>query len=593
MTLVRRMKSTASAFDRLRNQGHVKSAAGQQPDSTKQDDDPSTKLRTRMQTLESKGVILHEVTNVNNNKTAELTSVRRHVLNQGEVVDDAAHAQHKVPVPLAWSPGMTFKSNPLLMITPEKLPFSANENFLSTKENILEPQSANKIPKPTAWSPGMKIQPDPNLFITPEKTVGKKIIASVSDSRQTTDTVSSSIQNIPAKVKNSYSVRFDLPSSTSEDESKDPLSETDSPITIRGRDLDVQGQSFESPEGKSFSFQKTYNPGIYSDESSLDESILNSRLNCSFDKSYKKQTSLGVTKSLCDNSNVPANVSSVLPNCTSDQNKSPSSEAKPCKSTENFPKTGNMNAHLSVSSTWPQRINPKLKSAKNTRSKDLHDRKKLPVGDKFIAKADHMKSQLSTELAPEGSVVIREMQSHQLSTKYSFPFELTATADDCEYEHVFARPEFNSTLAIRERLDNLQDQEVDVMKAVQDTLAKSEVKRSELNEKAAVYTNRLSGQFKNLVDLNTSVESLCDRIVRMRTSKVPCKRRAANTEKKFSESQRAPDLMEFFTSDLQKEYPDVTLPSVTEVTSQLMTSPPETTFDLYRHNRLWQGISDF
>ncbi|BFZ23809.1 hypothetical protein BsWGS_26848 [Bradybaena similaris] len=595
MTSVMRMKSASTGCGYLMSQDHF--TYGGKSDDTEEDRDSSSKPRKHMQTLENKGVILHELSNMNNsNKPAALYSVRRQFLNQGVVFDDVSHTQNTVPVPVAWSPGMMLNSNPLLMITPQKPSLSANEPFLSTKENILEPQSANKIPKPVAWSPGMTVKPDPNLFITPEKVPGKKIIASVSsDDRQTTENGSCDIRNIPTKTKNSYSVRFDLPSSTSEDESKDAFSETDSPITIRGRDLDVKEFSFESPDLKPFCFKKMYNPGIYSDDSSLDESILNPLPKASIDKSYRLQTSSGITKSLSDNSSIQASFCSELPNCTSVVTESAGNATKPCTFiADNFAKTVNKDAQSSVSSTRLHRMKPKSNSAVNTRTKALSEKKKMQLGPKFIGKSDRLSSQLSAaESPPEGPTVIREMKHHLLSTKYSFPFELTAAAEGSEYEHIFARPEFNTTLAMREELDNLQEQEVDVMKAVQATLARSEVKRAELNEKAAVYTNRMSGQFNNLIDLNTSVESLCDRVVRMRTSKIPGKRRVTHREKKFSESQRAPDLMEFFTSDLQKECPDLTLPGVTLVTSQPVTSPYETAFDLYRHNRLWQGIGDF
>lgn len=470
-----RMNSTSTGYGYLKSRGHVM-YDGQSDDTEEDIDSLSSKPRKHMQALENKSVILHKVSNVNNNnKPAALDFVKRPILNQGGVFDDVPHTQNTVPVPMAWSPGMVFKSNPLLMITPQKPPLSENKPFLLTKENILEPQSANKVPIPIAWSPGMKVQTDPNLFITPEKVPGKKIIAGVSsDDRQTTENGSCGIRNIPAKTKNSYSVRFDLPSSTSEDESKDAFSETDSPITIRGRDLDAKELTFESPDLKPFCLKKTYNPGIYSDDSSLDESILNSLPKASVDKSYRIQTSSGITKSISDHSSIQANLCSDLTNCASDVT----------ERADNFAKTDNKDTQLSVSSTMLHSVKPKSNSSVNTRTKVPNKSKKLQMGHKFVAKSDRLSSQLSAaESPPEDSTVIREMKHHLLSTKYSFPFELTAATEDSKYEHVFARPEFNSTLAMREELDNLQAQEVDVIKAVQATLARSEVKRAELNEK--------------------------------------------------------------------------------------------------------------
>ena len=54
-----------------------------------------------------------------------------------------------------------------------------------------------------------------------------------------------------------------------------------------------------------------------------------------------------------------------------------------------------------------------------------------------------------------------------------------------------------------------------------------------------------------------------------------------------------PDLMEFLPPGLQKESPDFSLPGIKPLKSGLRSAPHEIAFDLYRHNRVWQGISDY
>ena len=54
-----------------------------------------------------------------------------------------------------------------------------------------------------------------------------------------------------------------------------------------------------------------------------------------------------------------------------------------------------------------------------------------------------------------------------------------------------------------------------------------------------------------------------------------------------------PDLMEFFSADIQRESPDLSLPGVPPVTFSLQSVPPDLTFSLYRHSRMWNGINDY
>ena len=55
---------------------------------------------------------------------------------------------------------------------------------------------------------------------------------------------------------------------------------------------------------------------------------------------------------------------------------------------------------------------------------------------------------------------------------------------------------------------------------------------------------------------------------------------------------REPDLMEFFSAELQPEAADLTLTGVQPFAESLSTANPILAFDLYRHNRAWDGLTD-
>jgi hypothetical protein len=51
--------------------------------------------------------------------------------------------------------------------------------------------------------------------------------------------------------------------------------------------------------------------------------------------------------------------------------------------------------------------------------------------------------------------------------------------------------------------------------------------------------------------------------------------------------------MEFFTSDLQKEHAEFSLPGLATPSESLSTASHIRAFDLYRHNRVWDNNSYF
>jgi len=52
---------------------------------------------------------------------------------------------------------------------------------------------------------------------------------------------------------------------------------------------------------------------------------------------------------------------------------------------------------------------------------------------------------------------------------------------------------------------------------------------------------------------------------------------------------RAPDIMDFYTADLQKESPSVNLVAIPTFQLAPQTADPDRAFDLYRHIRTWEN----
>ncbi|XP_059160402.1 uncharacterized protein LOC131943992 isoform X2 [Physella acuta] len=455
---------------------------------------------------------------------------------------DHIQAESKIPVPTEWSPGMIPCSNHLLCVTPEK----PQKDLADLKENILEPQDTNTIPQPAVWSPGMSFRPNPSLFVTPDQQARRNISSRNSVDNDENMNVAENEKEKQLKSKEKLNVRFDLPSLSSGDETTEDIDlDCASPIT------GLDSSSCPSPVWKTFQ-HKFYNPNYYSDDSVLEKSL---------DQPIANLTTL----------------QSSLVNQTSKSNK---------------PTAPGIAQPTDPASPGSQQIKGLLVNGPVVSRKNMPGKQKCQTGavQQALQEKPPALTQPSVLELPPVSVV-RESKSNFISTEYSFPFSASPTGG--EYEHIFARPEFNSTLKLRSELDSLFQGQLDLKKAVEVTLAKSEVKRSELNEKAANYTNRACKQFQNLVDIDTSLETLCDRVVRMRTSKAHSQRLLNLNNNKSSNAATVPDLMEFFSSDLQKETPSLKLLGTTTDTSKLHTSSATSVFDLYRHNRVWLGIHDF
>uniref|UniRef100_A0A2C9LUS6 Protein phosphatase 1 regulatory subunit 35 C-terminal domain-containing protein n=2 Tax=Biomphalaria glabrata TaxID=6526 RepID=A0A2C9LUS6_BIOGL len=490
-------------------------------------------------------------------------------------------SKNKIPIPYAWSPSLSKLLHPSISITPEKTPKCNSDSNILYGGTSIESQVVNKIPQPAAWSPGMIVHPDPSLFITPEKSAAKRDGGDspeydYSNSVLILKTIDQK-ENIKGnykvlKTKEKQCVRFDLPSASSGEETLDEFTTPESPITLKGSS--VNGNS-SSPVWKPFSLQRSYNPNDYSDDSILDDSAISTPVtSCrNFSTPYNVADSLERNG---EQKEVTVNVQQSSGIVTSD--KFVTDESVKTTSLPEFSKVSSDKNILNLSKSHM------LLSRSPSKTKEADKLKQLKDEGKFL------RSCSEPILTPSLSVV-REGREKAATTKYSFPFESGVVRDKSEYEHIFARPEFNSTLKIRGELDLISHQEVDAVKALETVLAKSETKRTELNEKAAACTNRRSNQFRDLVDIDPCMETLCDRVVRMRTNKIQNKTKTSKVIKKTDDN--APDLMEFFSYDLQKETPDLSMPGLAYTSPQLAIAPQEIAFDLYRHNRMWLGIKDF
>lgn len=535
-----------------------------------------------------------------NNAGAGVVRVQKSI-GLTQMLNDFGHLQSlkKIPVPTAWSPSLKHAPNPALLVTPEKTIGQLKSKGNTGKDDMSELQSSSLVPVPVAWSPGMVLKPNPALMVTPDKPTGNKACFVKRGSSK----VPNEGQDITTfRTTDKPTVRFDLPQASSGEDTLNTSHEifandtsSKSPITLKGRELLEDGDCGElsSPPWKAFSPQKTYDPNAYSDDSFLDDSIQNTK--------HHSQNLNTAQKTL----DTKGSTSDCLADKLEELLMSSASTTQPLGTFSNIstqPLSDKTQAghRTNISEQEKADLSPsrKIMSAasiprhpKKKRTAKINQQASRPLaGPDFIKAPPTAYEPKSLKLnQPQ---VLREWDSDPEKNNYSFPFDSEgASGGDLVSEHTFARPEYNSTLWVRSELDELCNSEIDVEKAVASALTKSESKRTELNEKASMFTNRMSDQFCNLVNLDPSVENLCLKAVRMRTTKARVKK--VPSVKPSKSTHNPPDLMEFLPSDLQKESPDFSFPGVRKICTGLQGAPQEIAFDLYRHNRMWQGISDY
>lgn len=197
-----------------------------------------------------------------------------------------------------------------------------------------------------------------------------------------------------------------------------------------------------------------------------------------------------------------------------------------------------------------------------------------------------MTSQIAVCSEPKRKVkVLRENQFTQKETEYAFPFNQDAADFACADEHIFARPEYNSTLRMKLEAEKLKESSIDIELALQKTLKASDATKAEINEKAASLVNSKGVTFTGLVSVNLPVEEICKQAAELKTARA----KQIKMPKSRLKDVKEPDLMEFFSGDRQKESVMFSLNGISAPSEHLSSASHMRAFDLYKHNRAWES----
>ncbi|XP_070206618.1 uncharacterized protein [Littorina saxatilis] len=200
--------------------------------------------------------------------------------------------------------------------------------------------------------------------------------------------------------------------------------------------------------------------------------------------------------------------------------------------------------------------------------------------------------------------VVREAPLRPKLSDYVFPFraeeggptdnplarpEFNSTVKMAS-DNPLARPEFNSTVKMGQELRAAKAKRSDTWGAVNNTLKTSHRKRTQIQEKASSKVNmELQWEvYSDLVEVDVPLDDLCHDLEHRVALKAPASKPAHGKVPVG----REPDLMEFFVPDIQQELPHLTLTGIQPITENLSTANPLLAFDLYRHNRSWDGLAD-
>lgn len=333
------------------------------------------------------------------------------------------------PLPSWKSSSGVIGPDPSLSVTPDK-----SSNVLSTKRKHF-------YPVPAQYHPGLTVIPDPELCITPEKSCNGK---------QKSNLKTGLDVNSKAKQK----VRFEMNNSDSDKENASVLFEESSEL-----DASV------SKSGK------TYSPDDYSGSENFEDLDFGTEIN-------KESTTSNYSKTLKYKlSNSGKNTVYV-----------------PLKGHEADSYEHKSDNNLQYESVLPTVLTSRSDQITDN-GKTIHveqDKKLVKDKIKLKSKKETLVNKSNSDVPylgipkdsnPKRRVrITREVEERPIADSYKFPFK-----DDVEsrlqFEHVFNRPEYNSTLRVRKELEHIKDCEVDVNYAVGRKLAKSETKLTEIKEK--------------------------------------------------------------------------------------------------------------
>lgn len=161
---------------------------------------------------------------------------------------------------------------------------------------------------------------------------------------------------------------------------------------------------------------------------------------------------------------------------------------------------------------------------------------------------------------------------------------LSVNAVDRESTSLFGEPKLNSTLQIAQRIKTLQGKRPNLTSELKKNL-ENEQQRKQINEKAACKVDLHPNKdlYSGLVSLDVTNFELEEAAITQRQTKV-------KPVKKKPSSGLEPDLLEFFTEDLQKETAVFSLPGIRNRSIETCKAPALIAFDLYCHNRMWDGL---
>uniref|UniRef100_A0A3P9HQA6 Protein phosphatase 1 regulatory subunit 35 C-terminal domain-containing protein n=1 Tax=Oryzias latipes TaxID=8090 RepID=A0A3P9HQA6_ORYLA len=145
------------------------------------------------------------------------------------------------------------------------------------------------------------------------------------------------------------------------------------------------------------------------------------------------------------------------------------------------------------------------------------------------------------------------------------------------------RAELNTTLALKEELQSLQEAEFDSEKALQETLQKSERTKNLINARATEVVNISRSQllFHSLVSVDVQQEQLLSRVLKERLHLPPTASCPPTAE--------GPTLLFFNTSSLVHQKPLPQEEGLLDSKALPSPRPPRFTFDLYRRQRCWEA----
>ncbi|XP_052082141.1 uncharacterized protein LOC127719851 [Mytilus californianus] len=456
---------------------------------------------------------------------------------------------YRVPAPSWKTAANLIGPDPDLCITPEKSSAGKFNNVQGRQLNA---------PVPTKVNRDTLIDPDLDLTLTPEKAL------ETNDKEHKSNLRNGVCED--GKFKGQHRVRFEL------DDSK--------------------GSSEGGNEESSFLFPrcrpgKQYKPASYSDDNAKD--LIDSTSN-SENKSKNKPTQYTVNK--VNNKTV------YVPLHGSDQSKEMKLADHFDQKSTNQDQTDTISKHEQIS-VLPEVIYNEQTDTRPVCHIQNHKTQGTRSKHKDIKKPDSSSNSEKDQVfikgqgdsAPKRKVKVkRETAGQPPLSDYNYPFS-DGMPDTSEYEHVFKRPEYNSTLRMRTELQQIKDSEIDVAKALEKKLQLSDTKKTEITEKATSKLNTKDSMFSGLVSLEIPVEDLCNQVEQSKSNKVSSK--TSRPKSQTIRHSNEPDLMEFFTAELQKEQGEFSLPGLSAPSESLSTASHFRAFDLYRHNRVWDNNSYF